>query len=159
MLGKVAVEGLRLTNADLEPCSYQILTFMGKLERIKGITKHGVAIQVNLIRLANYTMVYAKAMAMHATSYDLLVVGTILYPLGVTLDFWEEIAYYRLGWQIGNNHKVFLPIIFIGGHARKSNNLMMLIGFSGLPHGFDLLEGNVHDMDSPPIHELKMLGA
>jgi hypothetical protein len=36
---------------------------------------------------------------------------------------------------------------------------MMLIGFSGFPHGFDLLEGDVHEMDSPPIHELEMLGA
>jgi hypothetical protein len=32
----------------------------------------------------------------------------------------------------------------------------MLIGFSKLPHGFDLLEGNVHAMDSPPTHELEM---
>jgi hypothetical protein len=67
---------------------------MGKLKRVKGITKHGVAIQVNLIRPTNYTMVYAKAMATQATSYNLLVVGAILYPLGVTLDFWEETAYY-----------------------------------------------------------------
>jgi hypothetical protein len=36
---------------------------------------------------------------------------------------------------------------------------MMLARFSGLPHGFDLLEGNVHVMDNPPIHELEMLGA
>ncbi len=25
------------------------------------------------------------------TSYDIFVGGTILYPLGVTLDFWEKI--------------------------------------------------------------------
>jgi len=29
MLGKVEMEGLRLTDADLEPCLYQILTSMG----------------------------------------------------------------------------------------------------------------------------------
>jgi hypothetical protein len=34
----------------------------------------------------------------------------------------------------------------------------MLARFSGLRHGFDLLEGNVHAMDSPPAHELEMLG-
>jgi hypothetical protein len=27
-----------------------------------------------------------------------LVGGVVLYPLGVTLDFWEEIAYYWPGW-------------------------------------------------------------
>jgi len=43
--------------------------------------------------------------------------GAVLYPLGVTLDFWEEIAYYQLGWQIGDSHKAFLPVTFIGGHA------------------------------------------
>ncbi len=81
------------------------------------------------------------------------------YLLGVTLDFWEETTYYQPRWQTRDSHKAFLPIIFIRGHARKSNNLMMSIGFSGLPHGFDLLEGKVHAMDSPPIHELKMLSA
>jgi hypothetical protein len=35
----------------------------------------------------------------------------------------------------------------------------MLVGFSRLPHGFDLLEGNVHAMYSLPAHELEMLGA
>jgi hypothetical protein len=36
-------------------------------------------------------------MVTHVTSYDVLVGGAVLYPLGVTIDFWEEIAYYRLG--------------------------------------------------------------
>jgi hypothetical protein len=79
--------------------------------------------------------------------------------LGVTLNFWEEIVYYQPGWQIGNSYKAFLPVTFIGGHARKSNNLTMLVGFLVFFHGFDLLEGNVHVMDSPPTHELEMPGA
>jgi hypothetical protein len=32
-------------------------------------------------------------MVMHATFYDVLVKGVVLYPLRVTIDFWEEIAY------------------------------------------------------------------
>jgi hypothetical protein len=75
------------------------------------------------------------------------------------LDFWEEIVYYQPRWQTRYSHKAFLPVTFIGVHARKSNNSMMLVGFLGLPHGFDLLESNVHAMDSPPIHELEMLSA
>jgi hypothetical protein len=81
------------------------------------------------------------------------------YPLGVTMDFWEETTYYRLGCQTWNSRKVFLPNTFIRGRARKSNNLTMLVGFSRLPHGFNLLEGNVRAMDSPPTHELKMPSA
>jgi hypothetical protein len=93
-------------------------------------------------------MVRTKEVVTHVTSYDVLVKRTILYPLGVTLNFWEKIVYYRPRWQIGNSCKVFLQITFIRGHEGKSNNLMMLVGFSRLPHGFDLLEGNVHAMDS-----------
>jgi hypothetical protein len=40
-----------------------------------------------------------------AKSYDVLVGTTILYPMGFTLDFWEEIASYRLGWQAGDGRK------------------------------------------------------
>jgi len=36
---------------------------------------------------------------------------------------------------------------------------MMLTRFSRLPNGFDLLEGNVHAMDSPRTHELEMPSA
>jgi hypothetical protein len=43
---------------------------------------------------------------------------------------------------------------FIGGQIGKSNNSTMLVGFSGLPHGLELLEGNVHDQDAPPNGEL-----
>jgi hypothetical protein len=79
--------------------------------------------------------------------------------LGITLDFWEDNTYYQLGWQTRNTRKAFMSITFIRGHARKSSNSMMLTGFSRFPHGFDLLEGNVHIMDSPPIDELKMSSA
>jgi hypothetical protein len=33
----------------------------------------------------------------------------------------------------------------------------MLIGFSSLPHGFELLKGNIHDQDEPMSGELLML--
>ncbi len=42
-------------------------------------------------------------MVTHATSYDVLVGGVVLYPLGVTIGFWEETMYYCLGWEIGTN--------------------------------------------------------
>jgi hypothetical protein len=29
-------------------------------------------------------------MVTHVTSYDVLVGGVVLYPLGITFDFWEE---------------------------------------------------------------------
>jgi hypothetical protein len=87
----------------------------------------------------------AQTVVTHVISYDVLVGGVVLYPLGVTIDFWEETTYYCLGWQTKVNHKTSLPMKFIGGQVRKFNKLIMLVGFSGLPHGLELLEGNVHD--------------
>lgn len=57
MLGIVAMGGLGLTDANWEPCLYYILTTMGQLERVRGITKHEVIIQVNHVKLVDYTMV------------------------------------------------------------------------------------------------------
>jgi hypothetical protein len=37
-------------------------------------------------------------MVTYVTSYDMLARGVVLYPLGVAIDFWEETAYYHLGW-------------------------------------------------------------
>jgi hypothetical protein len=45
-------------------------------------------------RRVDYITVHAKAVVMQATSYDVLVGGVVLYPLGITLDFWEKTIYY-----------------------------------------------------------------
>jgi hypothetical protein len=89
-------------------------------------------------------------------SYDILVGGVVLYPLGVTIDFWEEIAYNCLVWQTKVNHKVSLLVRFIGGQVGKSNKSTMLVGFSSLLHGFELLEGKIHDQYASPTSELSM---
>jgi hypothetical protein len=47
-----------------------------------------------------------KAIVTEAKSYDVLVQTTVLSPIGVILDFWEEIASYRPGWQAGDGLKV-----------------------------------------------------
>jgi hypothetical protein len=39
-----------------------------------------------------------KAIVTEAKSYDVLVGSTVLYPIGFTLDFWEETVSYRPGW-------------------------------------------------------------
>ncbi len=74
-------------------------------------------------------------MVMHVMSYDILVRGVVLYPLGVTIDFWEEISYYCLD---GISHKVSFSMKFIGGQVGKSNKSTMVGGFSSFPHGFEL---------------------
>jgi hypothetical protein len=93
-------------------------------------------------------------------THDVLVGGANLYPLGVTLDFGEEITHCRPRWQTKNNCKDFFLVIFNKGKVRKSNKSTMLVGFSRLPLGFDLLEGNIQYYDiKPPSIELEMLKA
>jgi hypothetical protein len=75
----------------------------------------------------------------------------MLYPLGVTIDFWEETAYLCPSWQIGASHKASLLVKFISGQSRKSNKSTIL---TSLPHGLELLEGNVHYHDAIPNGEL-----
>ncbi len=86
-----------------------------------------------------------RAMVIHVTSYDVLVGGVVLYPIGVTIDFWEETTYYHPSWQTGVSHKASLLVTFIGGQVGKFNKSTMLARFSILPHGLELLEGNIHD--------------
>jgi len=48
---------------------------------------------------------------------------------------------------------------FIKGQTRKSNKSIMLVRFLSLPHGFKLLESNIHDHDAFRTNELVRLGA
>jgi hypothetical protein len=81
----------------------------------------------------------------HVTSYDVLIGQVMLYPLRVTIDFWGKTTYYLPRWQTKASHKASLPMRLIRGQVGKSNKSIMLAVFSSLPHGFQLLEGNVHD--------------
>jgi hypothetical protein len=49
MLSIMVVEGFRLINVNLKPCSYETMTLMGMSKRARGLTKHEVVIN----KLAN----------------------------------------------------------------------------------------------------------
>jgi hypothetical protein len=70
-----------------------------------------------------------KAIVTEAKSYDVLVGSTVLYPMGFTLDFWEEIVSYRPGWQASDRRKASLLARFI---RVLTGNLADLFAFSGL---------------------------
>ncbi len=76
---------------------YQILTSMGGLKKAQRLTKQEIVIHVNTNKLTHYIIVHGRVMVMYATSYDVLVRGVVLYPLGVNIDFWEKITYYHRG--------------------------------------------------------------
>jgi hypothetical protein len=70
-----------------------------------------------------------KAIVTEAKSYDVLVGSTVLYPIGFTLDFWEETASYRLGWQAGDGRKASLPARFIQVLTRNLVDLFAFFSF------------------------------
>ncbi len=81
----------------------------------------------------------------------------VLYPLGVIIEFWGEIAYYQPRWYIEVHHKASLLVKFIGRQARKFNKSIMLVEFFGFPHGLELFKSKIRDQDVPPSGELVML--
>jgi hypothetical protein len=68
---------------------------MGGLEKAQGLTKQKIMIQINPNRPSDYIIVQAQEVVTHVTSYDVFIGSVVLYPLFVTIDFWQEIAYYR----------------------------------------------------------------
>jgi hypothetical protein len=128
MLGASVVAGLELTKDTLEECLWTISTSMGGTERATGITKAELSLKLNQEDVEDVGFIKVKAIVTEAKSYDVLVGTTVLYPMGFTLDFWEEIASYRLGWQAGDGRKVQLPARFVRVLTR---NLADLYAFSG----------------------------
>jgi hypothetical protein len=113
MLGASAVAGLELTKDTLEERPWTISTSMGGTERATGITKAELSLKLNQEDVEDAGFIKVKAIVTEAKSYDVLVGTTVLNPMGFTLDFWEEIASYRPGWQAGDGHKAQLPARFV----------------------------------------------
>jgi hypothetical protein len=105
MLGTSAVAGLELMKDTLEECPWTISTSMGGMERATGITKAELSLKLNQEDVEDVGFMKVKAIITEAKSYDVIVRTTVLYPMRFTLDFWEEIASYRPGWQVGDGRK------------------------------------------------------
>jgi hypothetical protein len=128
MLGASAVAGLEFTKDTLEECPWTISTSMGGTEHAAGITKAELSLKLNQEDVEDVGFMKVKAIITEANSYDVLVGTTVLYPMGFTLDFWEEIASYRPGWQAGDGRKAQLPARFV---RVLTGNLADLYAFSG----------------------------
>jgi hypothetical protein len=94
-----------------------------------------------------------------AKSYDVLVGGAVLYPMGFQMDYWMEIAAYRPGWYSGDGQMSQVPVRFIfrvrlGGFPPKV--LALVVGFSGVViWPSDLLEGNILAIDIPIYEDIE----
>ncbi len=89
------------------------------------LTKQEIVIQINPNKLADYIIVRPRVVV----SCDVLIGGVVLYSLGVTIDFWEEIAYYHVVWQTKVNHKVSLLVRFIGNKQENLTSQLCSLDF------------------------------
>jgi hypothetical protein len=101
---------------------------MGGTKRTTCITKAELSLKLNQGDVEDVGFMKVKAIVTEAKSYDVLVGTTVLYSMGFILDFWEEIASYRLGWQAGDRRKAQLPARFV---RVLTGNLADLYAFSG----------------------------
>ncbi|OAE22418.1 hypothetical protein AXG93_2381s1140 [Marchantia polymorpha subsp. ruderalis] len=94
-----------------------------------------------------------------AESYDVLVGGAVLYPMGFWMDYWTEIAAYRPGWQSGDGRLSELPVRFISRDRPLESTsvaLTSVVGFIGvLTWSDDLLEGNMSTDDTLVYEEVE----
>jgi hypothetical protein len=77
------------------PISY--LNINKCIKKNPGFIKTNILMQLNPNHPTNQLSIWVQTMVTNAISYDVLIKGVVLYPIGFVLDFWEEIASYILG--------------------------------------------------------------
>jgi hypothetical protein len=92
----------------------------------------------------DYTTMCAKVVVTQVTSYDIVWRGGSIPP-GDYVRFLGRNCILSTRMALGVIHKALLPMTFIRRQTKNSNKSTMLVRFLGLPHGFELLEHEIHD--------------
>ncbi|PTQ33208.1 hypothetical protein MARPO_0091s0058, partial [Marchantia polymorpha] len=160
MLGKAACIILGIRRSELEPCPFQIQTSLGGAsDRSHFMTRESIAVQLRHDHPHDSSQFGVCDVVTSAESYDVLVGGVVLYPMGFRMDNWTETTAYRPGWQYGDGHLSELPVRFISRDrplGSSSAVLASVAGFSGvLTWPDDLLEGNMSADDTSLYEDVK----
>jgi hypothetical protein len=103
MLGKAACIGLGIRRSELEPCPFQIQTSLGGTnDRSNFMTHEKLSMQMRPDHAIDSSRLGVTTVVITAESYDVLVGGVVLYPMGFQMDYWTETTTYRPGWQFGD---------------------------------------------------------
>jgi len=99
MLGKAACIGLGIWRLELEPCPFQIQTSLGGASgRSNVMTRERLLMQIKLDHVTDNSRLGVTVVVTTAKSYDVLVGGAVLYPMGFQMDYWTETTTYQPGW-------------------------------------------------------------
>jgi hypothetical protein len=160
MLGKAACIGLGIQRSELEPCPFQIQTSLGGAsDRSNFMTRERLLVQMKSDHVTDSSRLGVTTVVTAAESYDVLVGGAVLYPMGFQMDYWTETTTYRPGWQSGDGRMIQVPVRFIYGVRPRGSPpevLASVAGFSGMvTWPCDLLEGNISAIDTPVYEDIK----
>jgi hypothetical protein len=88
MLGKVTCIGLGIRRSELEPCPFQIQTSLGgSNDRFHFMTRERLSVQMRSDHATNSSRLGMIVVVTAAQSYDVLVGGAVLYPMGFQMDY------------------------------------------------------------------------
>jgi len=136
MLGKVTCIGLGIQRSELELCPFQIQTSLGgATDRSNFMTRERLSMQMKSDHVIDSSRLGVTGVVTTAESYDVLVGGAVLYPMGFQMDYWTETTTYRPGWQSGDGRMSQVPVRFIYGVRPRGSPLEVLAsvaGFSGM---------------------------
>ncbi|BBN08134.1 hypothetical protein Mp_4g09160 [Marchantia polymorpha subsp. ruderalis] len=160
MLGKIACISLGVRRSELEPCPFQIQTSLGGTsDKAYRMTRERISVQLRHGHAQDSSQFGVRAVVTSAESYDVLVGGAVLYPMGFRMDYWTETAAYRPGWESGDGRMSELPVRFISRDRPLGSSpavLASIAGFSGvLTWPDDLLERNKSAEDTPVYEEME----
>jgi len=95
MLGKATCIGLGIRRSELEPCPFQIQTSLGGAsDRFHFMTRERLSMQMRPNHAIDSSKLGVTAVITTAKSYDVLVGGAVLYPMGFQMDYWTKTMAY-----------------------------------------------------------------
>jgi hypothetical protein len=123
------------------------------------MTRERLSVQMKSDHVTDSSRLGVTVVVTAAESYDVLVGGAMLYPMGFQMDYWTEIATYRPGWHFGDGRMSQVPVRFIYGVRPGGSPLEVLAsiaGFGGMvTWPGDLLEGNISAVDTPAYEDIE----
>jgi hypothetical protein len=88
MLGKAACIGLGIRRSKLELCPFQIQTSLGgATDRSNFMTRERLSVQMKPDHVTDSSRLGVTAVVTTTESYDVLVGGVVLYPMGFQMDY------------------------------------------------------------------------
>jgi len=160
MLGKAACIGLDIRRLELELCPFQIQTSLGgATDRSNFMTRERLSVQMKPDHVTDSSRLGMTAVVTVVESYDVLVGGVVLYPMGFQMDYWTETTTYRPGWQSRDGRMSQVHVRFISRVRPRGSPLEVLAlvaSFSGMvTWPGDLLEGNISTVDTPVYKDIE----